>query len=483
MSVSQTLRTSSINYADHINPTNICGDVINLTTQLFGNGAPDMNLGVIGNVYTDTSTGFQYQKHSGGWDPTIALGSFMVIPDPLTINQLNVNIIHGNTGENVNVDLGSAGSLFVGPSSTPNQISLNPDGTIITEATTASFIASNGTNQTAYAPTQTICNTNYVISGDSRIIMETNSGNIYVQPFNEVILNPQTGNVLVSAQIVSSANSPQYTSQNDTNSGFSAASAQCSMVVSNSQALIATSSDIVANLPVNITDGTNTNVIDPVSITSSSTLNVTAGSGALTVQALSGALFLESSGAVAVNAAAMNLSGCGTNGIIGLAGLNGSSAITDNEYLGVNPSGTLAFYKPYNVLIGSPYTAPLSNGTYPVDFNGMSGGFSQATYYDSSYIIKKVSVTMNINSGTFTFGGGTSSLQIGHYALNAAQTSFIVDYTLALNTSGSFWQQSSGDINIPVTGPINLAVQLVNSGTTAVGVPNSFTVQIFLQGN
>ena len=146
-------RTGQINLQSP-NPTQIATDIVRLTDQLFGAGAPAFSLGVVGNVYTDVTTGNQYQKHMDGWDPTIALGSFMVIPDPLHLNQLDVNTIRGNATENVQVGLQTTGILNIGPTGAPTQVSVNPDATVILEASTAGVIVADGIGgQIDYGPT------------------------------------------------------------------------------------------------------------------------------------------------------------------------------------------------------------------------------------------------------------------------------------------------------------------------------------------
>lgn len=408
------------------NPSNITGDIIALTNQLTGSGVPPFNFGVVGNVYTDVSTGHQYQKTLDGWNPTIVLGSFSIIPDPLSLHQLNVDIIDGHSSESVQVDLGVAGSLSVGPHAALSQISLNSDGSIVTESATSAVIVADGTgNQVGIQPTQIVSAATLEVIGNTGLQLLSNSGSITVEAgANPVTIDGSTTNL--------NANGINYLAvQGGANSTIAVAGNVLSTESGNW---------CIGGYEVGSAyQGTN-----PFSV-----------------------IFTQQLGYTGYPVTA----------------INSSNTITDPEYLGVNESGTLSFYKPYNTLIGSPYTAPISNGTYPVDFNGMGGGFSQGSYYDSNYTIKKVSVCMNINSGTFTFGGGTSSLQVGHYVVNSAQTSFVVDYTLALSTSGAFWQQSSGNISVLVTGPTILAVQLHNAGITSVGVPNSFTIQLWIEGN
>ena len=54
---------------------NLYPDIVNISRQLVGNGAPDPSLGSNGNVYTDALTGQQYQKVNGVWELTVDLPS------------------------------------------------------------------------------------------------------------------------------------------------------------------------------------------------------------------------------------------------------------------------------------------------------------------------------------------------------------------------------------------------------------------------
>lgn len=432
------------------NPTNIASDIVAITNQLQGSGAPSASLGVVGNVYTDVSTGNQYQKDMLGWHPTIALGSFAVIPDPL-----HVDTIEGRTGQNVIIDLQTTGSLQVGPTGSFTQVTIGSDGTIVTDSATSAVIVADGSgHQTGYQPQQIVCTDTLEIIGNSGLQLLTNAGNLTLAP---------AGVVITDSQIQTNVGGAAYASVADPLSGFGAQVSAANLIVNSTPIVNATASAVNVTQPILSSAG-------GIQYSSSvdTTSGFTSGTGSTTM----------TSGGVA------NIQGTASTLVLTpVTSINNSTALTDPRYFGADEAGIFGAYKPYNVLIGSPYTVPAGSGTYPVDFNGMSGGFSQAIYYDGSYTIKKVAICMNINAGTFTFGGGTASLQVGHYVVNAAQTAFVTDYTLALSTGGNFWQQSSGIINIPVTGPVNLAVQLFLSGVTIVGVPNSFTVSLFLEGN
>jgi hypothetical protein len=376
----------------------------------------------------------------------------------------SVDVIKGLTTEDVSIDLQTAGHLYVGTTSAPQQIGFGSDGSIVTESATSALIVADGAGaQITVQPSQITAVQALEIVGNSGLTLVTNTGDTTIASAGNVDLSP-VGFVMANSQIQTNVGGAAYASAADPTSGFGAQSSAANLIANGSVIVSAQAGNVTVNQPI-----------------------YTSVTG--TPQYSSGS---DSSSGLTVGVFSSKLSSGGVDNVVGsrttlaltpLTDVNNSIAITDPEYLGVDQSGVLSFYKPYNVYVGSPYTAPVGEGVYPCDFNGMGGGFSQGIYYDSSYTIKKVAICMNINSGTYSFGGGTASLEVGHYVVNAAQTSFVVDYTLALNTSGSFWQQSSGNISVPVTGPVNMAVQLALAGGTPVGVPNSLSVSLMIEGN
>ncbi len=254
MSTSQTIRYATPNLDDPINPTHIVADLVRITDQLFGAGSPAANLGVIGNVYTDVTTGFQYQKHGDGWDATIALGSFAVIPDPLAVNELDVNTIKGRSSADIQINLGVGGDLSIGPAAALSTVQILSSGTIITDSATSNVIVSDTVNQTTYGSVGITGNQNIAVVANNLLSLTTNVSDINIAAANGVnvtsgavdimfssansnvfnaltanqlkiggttYLSTQGGNIDALVPILSNiAGSPQYSSLVDTSSGM-----------------------------------------------------------------------------------------------------------------------------------------------------------------------------------------------------------------------------------------------------------------------
>ncbi len=255
--VSQYCRTGLFDSTSP-NPTGISSDIVRIADQLQGSGAPIASLGVVGNVYTDVSTGNQYQKDSQGWHPTIALTSFIVIPDPLTVTRLNVDTIHGNSTENVQVDLGTVGIFNVGATATPTTVSVHTDGTVLLDSATASVIVANGLGtQVDYGSTAIVSTGALGVVGQTSLALSSNVGDVSLTASAGAInLSPAVGSgVVANAKILSTVGGAQYSSQADPTSGLSSQVAHTQMFVSGAPTMQWNAGNTASTLPLYEADG------------------------------------------------------------------------------------------------------------------------------------------------------------------------------------------------------------------------------------
>ncbi len=256
-SVSQVCRTGPVNQSSN-NPTQIASDIVHLTDQLQGAGAPSASLGVVGNVYTDISTGNQYQKHVSGWDPTIALTSFIVIPDPLTVTRLNVDTIHGNSTENVQVDLGTVGIFNVGATATPTTVSVHTDGSVLLDSSTASLIVANGLGtQVGYGSSSIVSTHALGIVGNDSLALSSNIGDVSLTAGAGAInLSPAVASgIVANAKVLSTVGGAQYSSQADPTSGLSSQIAHTQMFVSGAPTMQWNAGNTASAVPLYEADG------------------------------------------------------------------------------------------------------------------------------------------------------------------------------------------------------------------------------------
>src|SRR5689334_2015971 len=155
------------------------------STGATGATGPKGATGSTGSTGSSGSTGST--GATGATGATGSTGAAAVISDPLSLNVLKVNTIKGNSGENIQVDLQTAGILNVGPSGDPTRISFNPDGTIVTVSGTSSIlIADGGGAQLSITPTSAIAVTTLQLVGNTGASLQTNNGDVGIFPANDL---------------------------------------------------------------------------------------------------------------------------------------------------------------------------------------------------------------------------------------------------------------------------------------------------------
>lgn len=220
MSLDQSIRyTSDTN--NTLNPHGLYNYLI-VPENLAGVGVPTMNA-VLGSTYTDTSTGIEYKLDDlNVWQPFLNYTSFApAIPDPLVLNELDVDVIKGNSTSNIDIKLGTTGVLSVGPNAFPSRVQVLSDGSIVTNSATSNVIVADGSgNQTTYGPIASTCTAAYSVVGNTGLSLVSNSNNVDITsaaalnltsgPGSQIVMTSGAGAVIVqpSALVVDTIFSP-----------------------------------------------------------------------------------------------------------------------------------------------------------------------------------------------------------------------------------------------------------------------------------
>ena len=113
MSINQDIRSSR--YGNPNNPHALY-DFIKPSRNISGSGAPLDSLGEDKWLYIDTASGQQYIKNMGSWSPFVDYSSFAPppsIPDPIQVNEIQVDTIKGRTSDSIILNAGLIGDINV----------------------------------------------------------------------------------------------------------------------------------------------------------------------------------------------------------------------------------------------------------------------------------------------------------------------------------------------------------------------------------
>ena len=128
MSINQDIRYTN-SQTDPNNPHGLY-DFIKPPRSITGVGPPSPSLGENEWLYIDTSSGIEYKKEQGTWNPFFDMSSVpVVVPDPLNVNllradEIDTDTIRGKAGDSVSMDVGAAGNLDIIGSAGTNGIHL-----------------------------------------------------------------------------------------------------------------------------------------------------------------------------------------------------------------------------------------------------------------------------------------------------------------------------------------------------------------------
>ena len=327
-----------------------------------GVGPPAVTLGTAYDEYIDTTTGIEYIKNfnTGTWDAIIDYSTLpVIIPDPLTLNQLNVTTIEPDIANSPNVQftlpaVGDSVNIGITGNLTNNQ--MFGDGSIILDSLTASIvIADTLGHQTTYGNNAiTSSNTPITINGDTGVSVLTNSGNITLDAFNNANI---TGEQAVNI----SSNNLDIT-LSSVNNVVCSASSQVRLKVGGSDKLDATTSS------VNFLVQTLSNVDGSVGPQYSSFVDTGSGLGAdIGCNLFVGGVNKLAVGSTAITATAPLLV---PNGLVGAPSYTFANDVTSGLYLnaGGNPvmsgSGAAVMGWTSGTTHCMAHVIPTANNTY-----------------------------------------------------------------------------------------------------------------------
>ena len=118
---------------DPNNPQNLFSYLV-VGQKMKGSGLPDASQGTYNSTYIDTVTGIEYIKIGDGtWENYIDYSGFapaVPVPDPLAINELEVDLIRGKNSDNVEITGGLNGDVNITLDAT-NALSINAGNCVI----------------------------------------------------------------------------------------------------------------------------------------------------------------------------------------------------------------------------------------------------------------------------------------------------------------------------------------------------------------
>lgn len=461
MSLNQDIRVNAPS-GDPNNPQGLYNYLI-VGQNLKGTGIPDNNLGTINSSYIDEATGIQYIKGSDAtWTTYIDYtaigptgGAPPTIPDPLTVNQINTDVISQKTlGGDLSVNLGLTGD-FALTLGVPTQavdinsgnirLTANGNGTFSSDVQGYTVIANNGSGKAVSINS----NSGIIDHVGAQPLEITNS-----QPNENLILSTTgaAGDVLV-------------------NSGGD---------VAIGTAVAGKTIDLNTNAGAINCDAVNTNFID------------TSGSGAIAINPLSGIAAATGAGSFSItNFTAsqdilFQLNGgdidANNNEIKNVSSINGSSALVNNSILNVNTSGSLA-WRAYPRCIEMQISGFGANGTDyfnlgttvvgPADFWGVCSGNGRR--------LAEVDVRLLYNTA-WSFGGGTATLEIGYVPNGSPMiaANFVVLRSINLDTATPLYGVSFTGYNDSIPFRAAICARTVLAGTASTSGTAEFTLGMVL---
>lgn len=402
--------------------------------SISGVGAPDADLGENEWLYMDTSTGFQYKKENGIWDPFVNFSAFAppaIIPDPLEVDELHTDLIKGRNAESITLDGGVGGdinmTLGIGAS-----VSINGGNTLLT---------GNGNIQAGS-----------LIQG-----YQLGADNL---AGSSMYLNPGTDEIsLIGPSKTIRHNTPASTLTLRTN----AADVVVNPVGGGN---LVTTSNISHQPPAGenfeiSTTGANSDVFIHSNL---------AGAGNLTLQ--SGA-----SGSIVHNTlATFNTFGLSTSAI------NNSDTYNEAKALTADHTGALVWSELPETVVFTAINVG-ANGTKYLDPFGLAVNPADVGVYPvfaSNMLIRRVEAVIMSNAA-WLWGGGTAIIEFGSIATGSPCTdaNFVPLFNVAMGTGGEFYFLLAKP-NVSLGAGKKLAARIVATGTASTNSTAEFMVKLTL---
>lgn len=470
MALDQNIRFSA--YGGLNNPEGLY-DYVKPTRKIKGEGPPGISQGENNWDYIDVLTGIEYIKNNGVWEPYVNFSSFAptVIPDPLSIDQLNVNTVRGNANDNVEVDLGAAGDINLTSGGT-HGININ-SGNV--------FIQGNG-----FATFQSGTRQYNVLVDDfagKQMTLET-------VPDYKLSVTGSTGDIILDA----GANSVKLASDLDTNGKRITNTAAGEELVIENQASIRLISEgpLLLNTTTsqNINTGSGNIVMANGEIQRCSAVRNLVGAMTISNGAISENLILQTNGTsevsiinginnISLNADTETI----TTKKIDIDEINDSVALVDNSILNVNTSGVLSWrkYPRCFELIQSGFG---NNGTSYFNLGNSTVGPGEfwATCTGNGRNLAEVDYRIISNSAWNLGGVGAAVLEVGYIQNNLPVIggNFVVLRTININNTADIYGASLTGFNDSIPALAAIAARTVLIGTSATASNVEITLNLTL---
>ena len=493
--ISQIIRTSG---RTQNNPSGFTSDILQITQSLADVGAPSEDIGIVGNTYIDTVTGIQYQKGLDGWVPVVdiaAVGPPPSIPDPLSINQLNINRIQGNASDDVTIDAGNIGkcqilsnaadALQIGQVGSEDGVKIQNNGNVIAGSLVRGFRLSalGGANEGSLG--EVGGNMELSNAGSNGLIIENKAVGQNVE------IKTSGGEVLTDSNLNMANNEIIDPLAVVTNSADLTLQAKGSNVVSVknvvSQEFIRMDGNNAAEYKMTITNPVSSNSVvvkgvGAIEKTGTADLNIEhTGAGNINLRTPSGVIRMNDGGPNNITFdPALKL---GTVDNLQTTNINNSSILVNNSLLNVNTSGVLS-WRAYPRCIEMIQSGFGGNGTsyFNLGTSTVGPGEFWATCTGNGRSLAEVDIRVISNAAWNLGGVGTASIEIGYVPNNLPVTAanFNVIRSVNISNSDDIYGVSYTGYNdsIPFRGAI--AARSVLTGTSATATNVEITLNLTL---
>lgn len=416
MSYDQSIRSDAM--GTHDNPYNL-HSFIKPSREIFGVGVPLDSIGEDQWYYVDTDSSIQYVKQDGTWIPQVNWAS-ITHEDIAAFTEIDVDTIRGNTTENIQIDLQTAGVLQIGPTADLDAVQILSDGSIVAQRATSSVIVADGLGEqvgygnssivkaganpllvtaddiqvSANASLLLLGNTTFECNCGTTASYSAPDGELHFTNGNGVTITEGTGsNINISSQQVQHAGVGSLTVESVTGDLNLSSAADVNITSGGAGAL-----NLISVADVNITSG------------GASQITMTAGGGAVIVQPASLVVDTIFSGTTIGIAATTGLTMSGSN--VSLTSSTGNVTLTSSAAdINLVSASTVTMNAPIREAAGSAgspiysFSGDTNSGIYSVgaDVVGVSAGGTGRLSVSSTVISPMVNNAIDLGSAGIAF--------------------------------------------------------------------------------
>jgi len=500
---------------DPNNPQNLFSYLI-VGDKLKGSGLPDATSGTFNSSYLDTVTGIEYvKKGDGTWENFVDYSGFapaVPVPDPLPINELQVDLIRGKNSDNVEITGSLNGDVNITLEAT-NALSINGgnclisgSGNVISGSDIQGYDirATNGTGKTISLKPATGEIEHVGAGQDLNITQSTGGQNINMNVgAAQLVISDNAGSTVLKnttgplhlagqsgpGQIAVELDGPMYVN-NKAISGMGI----CSANINNNLTLSTTgigSVNLQSSANVNLTPSVlNANAGTNITFTSQQLSDYLALS-TMTVRGVSTTSIISEGSNVEItsNVAAVNIiSATGTNLIAnsGNVVLNAPAGnILASSDIDMNSTNDIINWRKQPQTVTYSGANIGSNGVHYLDIGQGPIGpsdFGAIPIFDGSRI-RSVQVALLYN-GPWSFGGvGSASLEFFTVGESLpciiANTTAFVSYVLP--TTGDFYFFKANTIGSLIPNGTKIGCRLILTGTLTTSIQGDILVNTVIQ--